>query len=111
MEPPGARLDIHDLGLLPGKVSNVIDPEITQIIRTFPSKNHQIGVFEFSNMVGSFPRSCLRLKRGNLNPVHRSQVQRADSVVPMFVGPSASEEQKLIINWIVIEGAIGPFLR
>ena len=61
-------------------------------------------------MVGPFPGGRLSLEGGYFNPVHGGEVEGADCVVALLVGASASEEQELVIDGIVVEGGVGPFV-
>ena len=58
-------------------------------------------------MVGPSPKCRLVGFRANLNPFLGFPVEKADSIEPLLIGPSPSEEDQLIVVLIVVHGAIG----
>ena len=110
VESPGAGFRVRNSGFLPRKISDVVDPEVAEVVCAFPSKNNQKGVFKLRHMVGPFPGGRLGLEGGYFDPVHGGEVEGADCVVALLVGASASEEQELVIDGIVVEGGVGPFV-
>ena len=58
-------------------------------------------------MVGSCPECRFVGFRANLNPFFGLPIEKADGIEPLLVGPSPSEEDQLIVVFVVVHGAIG----
>ncbi len=58
-------------------------------------------------MVSPFPWSYLILLWSNFNPFHGGPVQNTDRIETLLIGPSASEDDDLVIFLIVVHRTVG----
>jgi hypothetical protein len=58
-------------------------------------------------MVGPFPRSSLVFLGVDLNPLLGAPIENIDGVESLFVGSSSSEDDDLVVQGIVVHGAVG----
>lgn len=109
MEPPCAWSDslLLKLDLGPSEGLEVENPEIIEIRDSLSSENGEVGKLEFCNMVGPFPGRCLVFFRVDLDPLLGAPIKHVDGVEPLFVGPSASEDDDLVADGVVVHGAVG----
>lgn len=65
MKSPSARLSgiVAQTNLGPSALFNITNPKIVHIGQPFSSKNYQVGILKFCNVISSFPRSSLILRR------------------------------------------------
>jgi hypothetical protein len=94
------------LNLSPPESQEVENPQIVQITHSLTSKQHQVWKFDLSNMVGPLPRCRLILFGSYFHPYLRLPIEQVNCVKPLFVGPSPSEDNDLLILAIVVHGAI-----
>jgi hypothetical protein len=103
----GARRACNDRNFSPTHGEEIIDPQIVKIADALASKHHQVGIEEFSRMVGPGPRSSLVTFRIDLDPLPGLEVEHVDGVESLSVSSPSSEEDEPIVNFIVVHGAIG----
>ena len=113
MEPSGTGFYfiIGDLDLSPTESQKVKDPQVVHISNAFTSKNDKIRIDELGYVISPFPRSYLIFLGRDFNPFHGTPIQNTNGVKTLFIGPTTSKNDNLIIFLIVVHGAVGPLCR
>jgi hypothetical protein len=96
-----------EFNLVPSQSVKVEDPKVVQIADALPSKHQKVGKFDLSNVVGSLPRSRFIFFWGYFYPFLGFPVEHVDGIESLLVGSSASEDDYLLIDSIVVHGAVG----
>ncbi len=103
-------LTIFEFNLSPFQRSEVKNPHIIQVCHSLAPKDNQVRKKELSNMVGSFPRCFFTLNGGDFGPNFGLPVENTDGVEPALGRTPSPKNDNLVVNSIIVHGAVGPLL-
>jgi len=76
----------------PSALLDVEKPKIIHVCKPLSSEDHEVRVFEFSNVISSFPRSRLIFRRCQFPPNLCVPIQNGNCIEALFIGTSSSED-------------------